>query len=46
MIGCESKNEHKKRMAFGRDWMIRVQNFLTILDAMVNRIGGTYTIIW
>lgn len=45
MIGCESKNEHKKSGVWKRlDYMC--SKFLTILDAMVNKTGGPYTIIW
>ena len=42
MIGCESKNGHQKGDMCWTDWITCSIFLLTILDAIVNIIGGTY----
>lgn len=44
MVGCGSKNRHQKDMHC-KDIELQIQDLLTLLDAIVNRIGGTYVII-
>lgn len=39
MVGCECKNEHQKDICW-KDIDLCAQNMLTILDTMVNIIGG------
>ena len=45
MVGCESKNIHQKYTCWKEIGVHAQYIFKTILDAIVNIIGETYTII-
>ena len=44
VVGCGSKNKHRKDIMCLKEMALCAQNMLTILGSIVNIIGGTY--IW